>query len=75
MVENKSYIRKCLDGSIYEFRRLYLLSVVKRWKGELNDSDKLLTDAMQHAEFHPAMPMEAWVLVSKAKILEIEIAT
>ena len=75
LVENERHIGKCPDVKIYEFRRLYWLSVVKRSKGELEDSDKHSTDAMKLVDFTPPMLMEAWLLVSKAKKLEIEIAT
>ena len=75
LVKNECYTGKCRDVKIYEVFRLYRLCVVKRSLGELEDSDKLFTDAMQLAQLTPPMIIEAWLLVSKAKKLEIDIAT
>ena len=75
LVKNECYTGKCRDVKIYEVSRLYRLCVVKRSLGELEDSDKLFTDAMQLAQLTPPMIIEAWLLVSKAKKLEIDIAT
>ena len=74
LVKNECYTGKCKDVKIYEVFRLYRLCVVKRTLGELEDSDKLFTDAMQRAQLIPPMLIEAWLLVSKAKKLEINIA-
>lgn len=75
LVKNECYTGKCKDVKIYEVFRLYRLCVVKRTLEELEDSDKLFTDAMQLAQLTPPMLIEAWLRVSKAKKLEINIAT
>lgn len=64
---------KCSDVGVYQTRRLYWMSVVKRAQGNFEKSRHLCEAALQWSQHQPTILVLSWLHYNKAKILENEI--
>ena len=78
LIENETLLNeipaKCVDAKVYQVRRLYWLSVVKRAQGDYDRCRDLCEEALQASHNQPTILVLSWIYYNRAKILEIEIS-
>ena len=65
---------KCADVGIYQTRRLYWASVVKRAQGDYAKCRELCEEALQGSQHQPTILVLPWIHYNQAKMVEIDIA-
>jgi hypothetical protein len=65
---------KCADVGIYQTRRLYWASVVKRAQGNYAKCRELCEEALQGSQHQPTILVLPWIHYNQAKMVEIDIA-
>ena len=76
--ENEDFLNEtpaeCADVGIYQTRRLYWTSVVKRAQGDYAKCCELCEEALQESHLQPTGLALPWLHYNQAKMVEIDIA-